>query len=373
MNKTSERVAPLIVFRTLDARVPQVETMLIRLERYAAEFSSHFGSETHPLSVMGVKNFPKVQKENHLKHLEFIETGSTHISQLILTVLRYRKAKQYPNMIIAGDPWIGFLKCYFLKRFFFKGSKIQIQFHGDVYSQPKFWKLKAYIKFCIVRFSLNLANSIRVVSEFQILDLEPKVRKGASFVCAPIPIDFSKVSNSTEFQREGVGYVGRIQRERGLEQFVSIMREMRTRRIDSPVYVVGSGPDEKRFRRMLQSEGLESSVEFLGEMTSLELREFYSRIKVLLSCAPSEGYGMTLREAALSGVPVVAQSSKGSISAAKDYSPEIAIYDSISQAVDLLSNILYQNDLYSSKVEKISLQKNRDKDSIRRWVKTWID
>jgi glycosyltransferase involved in cell wall biosynthesis len=364
---------PLIVFSRINLNDPQSINLIIRLNNYAKEFATISPGQSNLLSVHGIECASDSFDGLDFSHLVFIKSGMNIVSEFTRTISHYRKIKEFPNVIIAGDPWIGFLKSYILKKFFFRKSRLQIQIHGDVYSMPDIWKLKEVIKYCIVRLSLQSADSIRVVSNFQVSELEPFVRNGTSFVCAPIPIALEKIPLESNLQRTGIGFIGRIHKERGLDIFVSILEELKNRKVAAPIFVIGDGPEKKTLTLNLDKHGLFDNVTFLGELSNLELREQYSKIKVLLTCAPSEGYGLTLREAALSGVSVVARRSLGSVNAKQDYFSDIALYDSVMQAGNLIIEALNQEVSIHSGAEKISLQKERDIESIRNWARTWID
>jgi glycosyltransferase involved in cell wall biosynthesis len=372
MTDQFDRLGPLIVFKKIDAKKPHSIKLLHRLENYANEYVSVSPQQHDSLTVQGVHNFSNEFGAINFPNLSILKSSSNTFAEFIRTISHYRERRGYPGVIIAGDPWVGFLKCYLLKRFVFRGSEIQIQFHGDIYSVPKPWKLKELIKYSIVRLSLVSAQSIRVVSDFQIEELKPHVQSDATFVCAPIPLDLEKISTRQNSLRDGIGLIGRLHKERDLDFFVSIVEELNIRRIRIPVLIVGNGPEKKSLVRKLKKLGLLGNVSFLGEMGNSELKILYGNLRVLLTCAPSEGYGLTIREAALSGIQVVARKSKGTISAKQDYDLNIHLYDSISQAVDLIDSVFKDEVKRLVDTPKILLQEKRDLDAIQQWVQTWV-
>ncbi len=372
MTDKLDRLGPLIVFNKIDAKNPHSIKLLHRLENYAKEYVSASSQQQDSLTVQGVHNFSGELEDLNLPNLSILQSSSNTFAEFIRTISHYREKHGYPGVIIAGDPWVGFLKCYLLKRFIFKGSEIQIQFHGDIYSAPKPWKLKELIKYCIVRLSLGSAHSIRVVSDFQIEELKPHVQSNATFVCAPIPLDLEKISTKENSLRDGIGLIGRLHKERGLDFFISIVEELNFRQICTPVLIVGNGPERKSLVRKLRKLGLLGNVSFLGELGNSELKELYGNLRVLLTCALSEGYGLTIREAALSGIQVVARKSKGSASAKQNYDLDIHLYDSISHAVDLIDDVFKGEVKQFVDPRKVPLQEKRDLDAIQQWVRTWV-
>jgi glycosyltransferase involved in cell wall biosynthesis len=322
--------------------------------------------------VQGVHNFSTSEGDLTFPSLSILQTGNFLLKEFWQTVSHYRANDGYPSLIIAGDPWIGFLKCYLLKKLIFKKSEIQIQFHGDIYSIAKPWRLKESMKYWIIRLSLKSAQSIRVVSNFQVEELKSRVKGDVTFVCAPIPLDFDKIPAEVSTQRAGIGLVGRLHKERGLEYFVSILEEMKFRELRTPIFIIGNGPEKRYLFRKLENLELLDDVVFLGELSNPDLKKFYKSLRVLLTCAPSEGYGLTIREAALSGIHVVARNSKGTISAKQDFDLEIQLYDSVAQAVDLIDKFLSSEIKPFVDPNKIHLQKARDLDSARKWAQSWV-
>jgi phosphatidylinositol alpha 1,6-mannosyltransferase len=102
-------------------------------------------------------------------------------------------------------------------------------------------------------------------------------------------------------KRVNLGFVGRIHQERDPLLWTEIANSLP----DTPKLVVGDGPLLSEMQRKLKGG------EFTGAVDSARLGEIWPRIKVLLSTAPHESYGLTLREALLHEVPVVAKKSAG--------------------------------------------------------------
>jgi glycosyltransferase involved in cell wall biosynthesis len=372
MTDTASKLGPLIVFNRIDAEDPNSLKLLHRLENYAEEYVKLSPRSGDSLTVQGVHNFSSAMGDSTFPCLSVLQTSSFFFKEFRKTVSYYQKKGGYPSLIIAGDPWVGFLKCYFLKKFYFKKSEIQIQFHGDIYSVPKLWRLKESIKYFIIRLSLKSADSIRVVSNFQVEDLKSRADVNTTFVCAPIPLDFDKIPTEVNSQRSGMGLVGRLHKERGLHYFVSILEEMKNREIQTQIYIVGDGPEKEYLIRELEKLNLLECVILRGELSNSELKIFYKSLKVLLNCAPREGYGLTIREAALSGIQVVARNSKGVISAKQDFDSEIHLYDSVTQAVDLIDKVLSNRVQTFVDPNKFHLQEARNRDSTRKWAQSWV-
>lgn len=79
------------------------------------------------------------------------------------------------------------------------------------------------------------------------------------------------------------------------------------RRFDAPLYVVGSGQDERRARQLAPP-----NVKFLGQVSDAELARLYRDCRALLFTG-EEDFGLTPLECQASGRPVIAYASGGAL------------------------------------------------------------
>jgi glycosyltransferase involved in cell wall biosynthesis len=370
-NEKGKVPLPLIVFPSLSLNDSGVVENFERLNMYSKTFSSARGDKNAKLIVLirhtNSYDFPREK----FSSLDFISTGRGLFS-LLIGALRYFKSRNtYPSTIIAGDPWKGFVVAHLLRKYIFKNSKLQIQIHGKIFAKPKMLSPKEILKFFLVKKSIREADSIRVVSNFQIEEILKGTKTNAKFVCAPIPIDFRKIPNDSYAFRQGIGFVGRIHEERGLELFASIVSELSRQKVRIPIFVIGDGPRKKRLIEVLTKEGCIDDVKFLGRLSGPDLKTQYSRMKILLSCAPEEGYGLTLREALLSGVMVIARDSNGAQSTREDYQSGIFLYKTVDEAVKIVKDIISGDKTYTSATKQRSEQEIMDNENMSAWVATW--
>ncbi len=71
------------------------------------------------------------------------------------------------------------------------------------------------------------------------------------------------------------------------------------------ILIVGSGPDEKKLKRLLRELSIEDKVLFLGSIKHSILREYISLADVFVRPSLSEGLGNVFLEAMATGVPIV--------------------------------------------------------------------
>jgi glycosyltransferase involved in cell wall biosynthesis len=195
-----------------------------------------------------------------------------------------------------------------------KKVPIQIQLHGDI-ANPA-WKrisLQNKIRFSLARFSISKASGIRAVSNSQALNVVKifKIKKTQISV-TPVPINNLRLASDISSKRpKTLGLIGRIHNDRGIYNFIKLVKLLTVVRDDFTVVIVGGGPDESRFLKEIKDLLPKSKIRFLGHLPEKELKKVWKGIGVLVSTAPAESYGRVMREALVAGVPVWATKSSG--------------------------------------------------------------
>jgi glycosyltransferase involved in cell wall biosynthesis len=218
------------------------------------------------------------------------------------------------RLLVAGDPWESFWSTYFLNKFLNKKIPIQIQVHGDI-ADPG-WRrinLRHRIRFLLAKLSLPKASSIRTVTKYQAENLVKVFGiKKEKIVVVPVPINLVSKTVALKSDRpKTIGLIGRIHQDRGIWDFINLIRILNSSSKDFKVVVIGDGPSKGKFLLKLQSLIPKNRTTYLGQLTESELRKAWKRIGVLVSMAPVESYGRVIRESLIAGVPVWATSSAG--------------------------------------------------------------
>jgi glycosyltransferase involved in cell wall biosynthesis len=218
------------------------------------------------------------------------------------------------KLLVSGDPWESFWSAYFLSKFLNKKIPIQIQVHGDI-ADPR-WRRINYrnrIRFSLAKLSLPKASSIRTVTKYQAENLVKAFGiKREKIVVVPVPITVASKSVSLKSERpKTIGLIGRIHQDRGIWEFIKLVKILTSSSKDFKVVVIGSGPSKNKFLLKLQSVIPKNRIIYLGQLPENELRKAWKKIGVLVSMAPVESYGRVIRESLIAGVPVWATSSAG--------------------------------------------------------------
>ena len=218
------------------------------------------------------------------------------------------------KLLVAGDPWESFWSAYFLSKFLNKKIPIQIQVHGDI-ADPR-WRRINYrnrIRFSLAKLSLPKASSVRAVTKYQAENLVKAFGiKSEKIVVIPVPINvLSKTVALKSDRPKTIGLIGRIHQDRGIWDFINLIRILNSSSKDFKVVVIGDGPSKDKFLLELESVIPKNRIIYLGQLPESELRRAWKRIGVLVSMAPVESYGRVMRESLMAGVPVWATASAG--------------------------------------------------------------
>jgi glycosyltransferase involved in cell wall biosynthesis len=231
--------------------------------------------------------------------------------------IAYKVVNEYKinvKLLVAGDPWESFWSAYFLDKFLFNKIPIQIQVHGDI-ADPG-WRrinLRNRIRYSLAKFSLPKAASVRAVTKYQADNLVKAfgIRK-ENIVVVPVPISTSSKTGTLKADRpKTIGLIGRIHEDRGIWEFIKLVRVLNLSSQDFKVVVIGDGPSKDRFLLKLGSVISKNRLVYLGQLSESELSKAWKKIGVLVSMAPVESYGRVIRESVIAGVPVWATTSAG--------------------------------------------------------------
>ena len=218
------------------------------------------------------------------------------------------------KLLVAGDPWESYWSAYFLNKLLKKKVPIQIQAHGDI-ADPMWRRInfRNRIRYSLAKLSLSKASSVRAVTKYQVENLVKAFGiKKERIVVVPVPINVLGKPVALQSERpKTIGLIGRIHQDRGIWEFIRLVRILNSSSKDFKVIVIGDGPSKVKFLNKLESVIPNNRIIYLGQLPESELRKAWKRIGVLVSMAPVESYGRVIRESLIAGVPVWATVSAG--------------------------------------------------------------
>ena len=222
-----------------------------------------------------------------------------------------------PAVITCSDPWTSFLCGWNYKKYLLtigKKVNIQLQVHGDFFSKE--WKTQGVlflIKSILAKLSIKKADQVRFVSISMAQEaIQKRLLDGEKVVIAPVPITLKEKSVAPPQKLpRSIGFVGRMQKERGLFEFCKFAERLMSTDPEVRAIIVGDGKERRNFEELMKKSIPEGRFEFTGHLESVDLEQVWNKIGILVSTAPSESYGRALREALIHGVAVWSTRTRG--------------------------------------------------------------
>lgn len=100
-----------------------------------------------------------------------------------------------------------------------------------------------------------------------------------------------------------VGHVGRMQPEKNHDFLIDVFAEIKKKKQNAELILVGTGPLEEKVRSKVADKGLADCVQFLGNRK--DMNRIYQAMDVFVFPSLFEGLGIVAIEAQAAGVPIV--------------------------------------------------------------------
>ncbi len=167
---------------------------------------------------------------------------------------------------------------------------------------------QASIMRSLSRISYRLADHIivyspRLISEWGLSEYADKIEIAHEHI-----IDFNefKAETSVSKRHDLVGYIGRLDAEKGIMNFVSSIPEILKHDPQVKFLIIGDGNQTEAVRTYIAEHGLAQNVKLAGWVPHIELPEYLNQIKLLVIPSYTEGLPNTMLEAMACGTPVLA-------------------------------------------------------------------
>jgi glycosyltransferase involved in cell wall biosynthesis len=192
------------------------------------------------------------------------------------------------------------------------------------------------------------------------------------------------IHKSQDFQNEivsdgktvNVVTVCRLSPEKGIARMIKVHGKLNKKGVDFRWYFIGSGPQQKEYEKLVESEGLEGKVFFLGYKMNPYPYMKAADINVLGSY--SESWGLVITEAMILHRPVLSTEVGGSVEQIASGrnglivpNDEDGLYDGLKllvqneeirqHYVDALANFRYDNDTIISQLEALLYPDSKNK------------
>lgn len=335
-------LTPVYIFPEFAKGELDPNILMRRLDAYGAAYTRlSSGGRLMVLIGLDSKKMDLMTLEVY-EHIKIIHVSSSTKNFIKFAFLSYRKMKKAqvcPTILIAGDLYFAFLTTLLLKISSFKRLlPIQISIHGFYIEnlemgRRRLWKvLSMYLV-----TTYKIATSIRAVSPEIKENLVSKYRvKSSKIFVSPVPIDLGNPCQSN-LRTIDVLFVGRFHEERGIKQLEDIFELSRNKGLNLKPVVVGSGPLLTEFKKNMSK--LWPNCRFEGFLNHADLNQLFCTSRILLSTAPTEGYGLTIREALTQGCILLARRNEVTSALAANFPNLVFLFDSIEEATEYLQTL----------------------------------
>jgi len=284
----------------------------------------------------------------------------------IQLIVLLRKDKTV-SLIVSSDPWISAIVAIVARKFSKAKIPLQIQVHGDIGSTK--WKNHSpinFIKYLLAIITFKAAANIRTVGQHQSLNLINTFHLRKEIVSIiPVQMSFiSKEKYTKDIQLDGprIGFVGRIQKERGYKKLVWILEILSKANFTFSLAIIGDGPGLSKLKKTLDTKLPQVHVSYSGWVDGDLLVKEFDKIDIMISTAEFESYGRAIREAEMLGIPVLAIRSSGVLDAAseskKDLIQIIGQNDSPSTIIREYTSILSKISQFSGNQSSMEISKD---------------
>jgi glycosyltransferase involved in cell wall biosynthesis len=165
---------------------------------------------------------------------------------------------------------------------------------------------------------LKTANKITMVSKYMKEKINPKY--WSKIVVLPNGVDggdFEKLEKKKLRQEFNIPekekiiiFVGRLHPIKGVKYLIQAMTMINLPEVT--LFLVGTGPEEEKLRRLTERLKIENKVIFIGKVPNQKVHQYLALADIFVLPSLSEGFPIVIIEAMSAGLPIVATNCGGS-------------------------------------------------------------
>jgi len=298
-------------FKTTDEKPPQTRVcrLAIVLATFVKEvhiitgnFSLNVPSDN--VRVVNVKTpRSRIHKEPvFLKGFRFLSSQVT-LSIAILRLLSKQAGDIDAVFFFGGEAlFVPVMITKLMRRqviFILRGSfDKEMQINLKVFSKPL-----SYIK----RINLDLADKIIIYAECLVTQWKLERYQKKILVAPYLYVDSEvfKPTNQLVARNNIMGYIGRLDAEKGILNFIQAMPMLFHKLNDVRVLIIGDGQLRDEVKQFLENERLANRVQLIGWISHDDMPDYLNQLKLLVLPSYTEGLPNIILEAMACGTPVL--------------------------------------------------------------------
>lgn len=123
---------------------------------------------------------------------------------------------------------------------------------------------------------------------------------------ADIMLDFTD-SRRPDAAKGPLLFFGRFEHQKGVDLLIKAYAILLSEKVigSRKLVLVGSGPDEKKYRKLIALLGINTRVEILGWKSQREIKSLLDKAGLCVLPSRSESFGLTIAEVLSQGIPLV--------------------------------------------------------------------
>jgi glycosyltransferase involved in cell wall biosynthesis len=321
--------------------------LLERFDVYGKSMFESSGGQLSQLKVLaGITelDFRSIDS-NEYPFVQILRVSNPTNNFLFFALKSYFKLKQNgvkAGLFIAGDFWVGGLCTVILQSIYRPTCRTQITLHGNpVSGADNRISVGNSLRKFVFRILLRNFSSIRLVSQnlIGLLDFD-SLRLSKKVIVSPVYMPVIEPSVAVPGVSKCITVLGRLHVERNPIEALSIFRKIVA---DDPLVqlnLLGDGPLRGEVVDFCESKLPDGSYTYWGRTPHGDAMDVLASSSVLVSSALEEGYGLTIREALLLNVPVVAHRNTETADLSTSWPKIMSTYESESEAVELVRGYL---------------------------------
>lgn len=134
-----------------------------------------------------------------------------------------------------------------------------------------------------------------------------------------------------------IGTMARFVPKKGIDVFINSLIRLKRQRYEFQVVIGGDGPEKNNLVKLINTQGLQAEVKFIGWVENKT--NFFDNIDIFVLPSLHEPFGIIILEAMANGVPVVATKTEGPAEIIRD--PLDGLLCDINSSQDLTKKIAY--------------------------------
>lgn len=164
-----------------------------------------------------------------------------------------------------------------------------------------FVKPLAFFAVLLWRINIGLATEVVAISPGPLHDFG--IRKKIHYAYARLLEERFKVTKPFEKRRNLVGYVGRLEEEKGVQELINALPLIQ-QKANVTFLIVGDGSLQRSIKKVCDEKGVLSSITFTGWVSNVQ--DYLNEMKLLVLPSKTEGFPSVVLEAMACGTPVLA-------------------------------------------------------------------